>query len=109
MGAKSATQRIRVRLVRGEDAVGLVPLFEAFYGAHFGGRVTETSVAGRLRQAANHETVIVAEVGERVAGFASLLVTDSLDPAPYAELTDLFVETEARRPGVASRVGQGAA
>jgi len=104
MGAKPATQRIRVRLVRGEDAAGLVPLFEAFYAAHFGGRVTEPAVAGRLRQAASHETVIVAEVGERIAGFASLRVTDSLDPAPYAELTDLFVEPEARRLGVASRL-----
>jgi ribosomal protein S18 acetylase RimI-like enzyme len=104
MAAKPGPSRIRVRIVRAEDAPGLVPLFEAFYGAYFGGRVTETSVAGRLRQAANHETVIVAEVGDRIAGFASLRVTDSLDPAPYAELTDLFVETEARRLGVASRL-----
>ena len=87
-----------------EDAAGLVPLFEAFYGAHFGGRVTEPSVTGRLRQAAAYETVIVAEVGDRLAGFASLRVTDSLDPVPYAELTDLFVEPEARRLGVAARL-----
>jgi GNAT superfamily N-acetyltransferase len=87
-----------------EDAPGLVPLFEAFYGASFGGRVTETAVAGRLRQAAPAESVIVAEVDDRLAGFASLRVTDSLDPAPYAELTDLFVEPEARRLGVASRL-----
>lgn len=104
MAAKPAAPRVRVRLVRGEDTAGLVPIFEAFYGAHFGGRVTELAVAGRLRQAANHETVIVAEVGERIAGFASLRVTDSLDPTPYAELTDLFVEPEARRLGVASRL-----
>lgn len=104
MAAKPAAPRVRVRLVRGEDAAGLVPIFEAFYGAHFGGRVTELAVAGRLRQAANHETVIVAEVGERIAGFASLRVTDSLDPTPYAELTDLFVEPDARRLGVASRL-----
>ena len=104
MAATPGPLRIRVRIVRADDARGLVALFEAFYGAYFGGRVTETSVAGRLRQAANHETVIVAEVGDRIAGFASLRVTDSLDPAPYAELTDLFVETEARRLGVASRL-----
>jgi len=104
VAANPSPVRIRVRIVRAEDAVGLIPLFEDFYGAHFGGRVTETSVAGRLRQAANHETVIVAEVGDRIAGFASLRVTDSLDPAPYAELTDLFVEAEARRLGVASRL-----
>jgi ribosomal protein S18 acetylase RimI-like enzyme len=104
MAARPAAPRIRVRLARGEDAAGLVPIFEAFYGANFGGRVTELAVAGRLRQAANHETVIVAEVGERIAGFASLRVTDSLDPTPYAELTDLFVEPEARRLGVAARL-----
>src|SRR5207247_4069572 len=104
MAAKPGPSRIRVRIVRADDAPALVPLFEAFYGASFGGRVTETSVAGRLRQAANHETVIVAEVGDRIAGFASLRVTDSLEPAPYAELTDLFVETEARRLAVASRL-----
>src|SRR5256885_5143194 len=106
MAAKPGPSRIRVRIVRADDAPGLVPLFEAFYGAYFGGRVTETSVAGRLRQAANHETVIIAEVGDQISGFASLRVTDSLDPAPYAELTDLFVENEARRLGVASRLVQ---
>jgi len=104
VAAKPSLPRIRVRLVRAEDAPHLVPLFEAFYGAHFGGRVTEAAVAGRLRQAATHEIVIVAEVDERLTGFASLRVTDSLDPAPYAELTDLFVEPEARRLGVASRL-----
>jgi len=104
MAGKPSAPRIRVRLVRAEDAPRLVPLFDAFYGAFFGGRVTEVAVAGRLRQAATHETVVVAEVDERITGFASLRVTDSLDPAPYAELTDLFVEPEARRLGVASRL-----
>lgn len=104
MAGKPSAPRIRVRLVRAEDAPRLVPLFDAFYGAFFGGRVTDVAVAGRLRQAATHETVVVAEVDERITGFASLRVTDSLDPAPYAELTDLFVEPEARRLGVASRL-----
>ena len=104
MASRPTSPRIRVRLVRGEDAAGLVPLFEAFYGGFFGGRVTELAVAGRLRQAANHETVIVAEVGDRISGFASLRVTDSLDPTPYAELTDLFVEPDVRRLGVASKL-----
>jgi ribosomal protein S18 acetylase RimI-like enzyme len=93
-----------VRIVRPADAAALVPLFEAFYGAFFGGRVTEPAVSGRLRQAAAHEIVIVAEVDDRITGFASLRVTDSLDPDPYAELTDLFVEPESRRLGVASRL-----
>lgn len=104
MAAPPSAPRIRVRVVRAEDAARLVPLFERFYGAHFGGRVTEASVAGRLRQASAYEVVIVAEVGDQLTGFASLRVTDSLDPAPYAELTDLFVESESRRLGVASRL-----
>src|SRR6267378_1769979 len=87
MADRPTAPRIRVRVARAEDAAGLVPIFEAFYGAHFGGRVTEPAVAG-----------------ERITGFASLRVTDSLDPTPYAELTDLFVESEARRLGVASRL-----
>lgn len=101
---KPTGPRVRVRIVRPDDASRLVALFEAFYGGFFGGRVTEVSVAGRLRQAAASETVVVAEVGEEIAGFASLRVVDSLDPAPYAELTDLFVEPETRRLGVASRL-----
>ncbi|HKW43907.1 MAG TPA: GNAT family N-acetyltransferase [Thermoplasmata archaeon] len=104
MAAKPTLPRIRVRLVRPEDSARLVPIFEAFYGAYFGGRVTEVTVAGRLRRAASNEIVIVAEVGDQIAGFASLRVTDSLDPDPYAELSDLFVEPESRRLGVASRL-----
>jgi ribosomal protein S18 acetylase RimI-like enzyme len=96
--------RVRVRVVRAEDAPQLVPLFETFYGSYFGGRVTEVAVAGRLRQASDYETVVVAEVGEKIVGFASLRVTDSLDPDPYAELTDLFVESDSRRLGAASRL-----
>src|SRR5437667_4303387 len=104
LAGRAGTPRVRVRMARLEDAPGLVPLFETFYGAFFGGRVTETAVAGRLRLAAPHESVIVAEVDDRLTGFASLRVTDSLDPDPYAELADLFVEPESRRLGVASRL-----
>lgn len=104
MTEKIASPRVRVRLVRPEDTPDLVPLFEAFYGASFGGRVTEVSVSGRLRKAAAFETVVIAEVENKLVGFASLRVTDSLDPDPYAELTDLFVESESRRLGVASKL-----
>lgn len=100
----AAPPRVRVRLVRLEDASRLVPVFEAFYGAYFGGRVTEVAVAGRLRQASAFETVAVAEVEGKLVGFASLRVTNSLDPDPYAELTDLFVEPDSRRLGVASKL-----
>lgn len=104
MASKPAPTSVRVRLGRRDDAANLVPLFEAFYAAYFGEPVTEAAVARRLVQAEGHETVVVAEAGGRLAGFASLRVTPSLDPAPYAELTDLFVESESRRLRVASRL-----
>src|SRR5438046_10723250 len=104
MAGRAGTPRVRVRMARLEDAPSLVSLFETFYGAFFGGRVTETAVTGRLRLAAPHESVILAEVDDRLTGFASLRVTDSLDPDPYAELSDLFVEPESRRLAVASRL-----
>ena len=104
MRPTSSSSAIRVRVVRMEDAGRLVPLFEAFYGTHFGGPITPASVSERLRQAEAHETLIVAEVGGRLTGFASLRVTPSLDPAPYAELSDLFVAPESRRLGIASKL-----
>src|SRR5207253_10250317 len=106
MARGAGTRRLGVRMARLEDAPGVVPLFETFYGAFFGGRVTETAVAGRLRLAAPHESVIVAEVDDRLTGFASHRVIESLDPVPYAELADLFVEPDARRLGVASRLAK---
>ncbi len=95
---------MRVRLARRDDAANLIPLFEAFYGTYFGEAVTEAAIVRRLQQAEAHETVVVAEGGGRLRGFASLRVTLSLDPTPYAEVTDLFVEPESRRLGVASRL-----
>ncbi len=91
-------------MVRVDDAARLLPLFEAFYGEYFGEAFTEAAVARRLRQAESHETVVVAEIAGLIVGFASLRVTPSLDPAPYAELTELFVEPESRRVGAASRL-----
>lgn len=104
MAAKPSSVGVRVRLVRPDDALRLIPLFESFYGAYFGEAVTEAAVARRLRQAEGHETVVVAETDGRLAGFASLRVTPSLDMAPYAELTELFVESESRRLGAASKL-----
>ena len=104
MAAQPSSARIRVRVVRPDDAARLVPLFQVFYGAYFGEAVTAAAVARRLHQAEGHETVVVAEVGDHLKGFASLRVTDSLDQAPHAELTELFVEAESRRLGVASRL-----
>ncbi|TLZ42395.1 MAG: GNAT family N-acetyltransferase [Methanobacteriota archaeon] len=77
---------------------------------------------GRLRQRCDREarewlqSASIHEVGglttwrtdrrrqRSVSGSFGPRVTDSLDPAPYAELTDLFVEPDSRRLGVASRL-----
>src|SRR6266700_3859300 len=91
MPVKARAASLRVRLVSREDAAALVPLFEAFYGTYFGEPVVEGTVARRLRQVESFETVVVAEGGGRLVGFASLRVTPSLDPTPYAEMTELFV------------------
>jgi len=96
--------RTRLRPVRTEDASRLVPLFEAFYGTYFGEAVTEAAIRRRLRQAESHESIVVAEVRNRLAGFGSVRVTPSLDLAPHAELTELFVASEFRRTGLASKL-----
>jgi len=96
--------RTHLRPVRTEDAFRLVPLFEAFYGTYFGEAVTEAAIRRRLRQAEGHETLVVAEVGDQLAGFGSVRVTPSLDLAPHAELTELFVASEFRRTGLASEL-----
>src|SRR5438034_9448827 len=100
MAGRAGSPRVRVRMARLEDAPGLVPLFETFYGAFFGGRVTETAVAGRLRLAAPHESVIVAEIDDPHTRIASLRVADSLHPDPCAGLADLSVEPDSPRRGV---------
>src|SRR6266508_2223262 len=104
MPVKTRAASLRVRLVNREDAAALVPLFEAFSGTYFGEPVVEGTVARRLRQVESFETVVVAEGGGRLVGFASLRVTPSLEPTPYAEMTELFVEADSRRLGVASRL-----
>ena len=96
--------RTRLRPVRTEDASRLVPLFEAFYGTYFGEAVTEAAIRRRLQQAESHESIVVAEVRNRLAGFGSVRVTPSLDLAPHAELTELFVASEFRRTGLASKL-----
>src|SRR6266702_3570582 len=75
MPVKARAASLRVRLVSREDAAALVPLFEAFYGTYFGEPVVEGTVARRLRQVESFETVVVAEGGGRLVGFASLRVT----------------------------------
>jgi GNAT superfamily N-acetyltransferase len=64
-------------------------------------RATPEQIAAQLVAAAPIETAFLAEVDGRVAGMACLrLLPTVCDPTPYAELTELFVEADARRLGV---------
>src|SRR3954468_11760714 len=64
--------------------------------------VTPDQVQRRAISMRNLETVYVAEVEGAVCGFVSLRLTPYLDQdAPYAEITEVYVEPQARRRGVA--------
>jgi ribosomal protein S18 acetylase RimI-like enzyme len=64
--------------------------------------VTPDQLQRRAISMRNLETVYVAEVEDAVCGFVSLRLTPYLDQdAPYAEITEVYVEPQARRRGVA--------
>src|SRR5437879_9932802 len=86
------------------DSTKLVPLFEGFYWQWFGEPVTAQAVQRRIQQARGTETLVVAERDGDILGFASLRLVPSLDSAPYAELSDLFVARPYRRQGVGRRL-----
>jgi len=92
------------REVTPADSTKLVPLFEGFYGQWFGEPVTAQAVQRRIQQARGTETLVVAERDGDILGFASLRLVPSLDSAPYAELSDLFVAGPYRRQGVGRRL-----
>ncbi len=64
-------------------------------------RTTVEYIAAYLADDAPAETVYVAEVDGQVVGLASLrLLPQALDPIPYAELSELYVDDAYRRHGV---------
>src|SRR3954469_24742419 len=64
--------------------------------------VTADQVQHRAVTMRNLETVYVAEIEGAVCGFVSLRLTPYLDQdAPYAEITEVYVDPSARRKGVA--------
>lgn len=64
--------------------------------------ITPDQVQRRAIVMRHLETVYVAELGGAVCGFVSLRLTPYLDQdVPYAEITEVYVEPEARRHGVA--------
>jgi len=86
-----------VRPATVDDAYELARLNAAFNGS----REAPEHVARRLADPRCVETPLVAEIDQRVVGFASLrLVPCVFYAEPRAELTELFVEVAHRRRGI---------
>ena len=86
-----------VRPATVDDAVELARLSVAFNGSS----ESPEHLARRLTDPRCVETPLVAEMDQRVVGFASLrLVPCVFYAEPRAELTELFVEVAHRRRGI---------
>ena len=91
-------EQVTVRQATPEDAAELAVLLDRFDGEG----ATPAQVARRMQACAQVLTTWLAEVDGEVAGFACLRLVPHLQgDAPYAELTDLYVEPPFRRRGVA--------
>ena len=87
-----------VRPATPDDAAQLAVLLDQFDGAG----ATPAQVAARMQACAHVLTTYVAESDGTLAGFACLRLVPHLQgDAPYAELTDLYVDPPFRRRGVA--------
>ena len=86
-----------VRVATTNDAVEIARLNAAFNGA----TCPAQEIAARLQTCSHVERVYLAEIDGVVVGFACLrLFATVLYPTPYAEVSELYVEPEARRRGV---------
>jgi ribosomal protein S18 acetylase RimI-like enzyme len=89
-----------VRPANPRDAALLRPLFESFYGDYLEARTVE-AVRRNMKAAASVDTVLLATLGGRPAGFASLRLIPQLEAGtPHAELSDIYVADACRRRGV---------
>lgn len=90
--------QVTVRPATPEDAPALTVLLNRFDDAG----ATPAQVAARMLACAHALTTSVAEVDGQLAGFACLRLVPHLQgDAPYAELTDLYVDPPYRRQGTA--------
>ena len=91
-------EQITVRQATPQDAAALAVLLDRFDGAG----ATPSQVAARMQASAHVLTTWLAEVDGQVAGFACLRLVPHLQgAAPYAELTDIYVDDAFRRRGAA--------
>jgi GNAT superfamily N-acetyltransferase len=89
---------VTVREATPDDASDLARMLDLF--DHTG--ATPEQVAARLQACRHVLTTFVGEVDGRPVGFACLRLVPHLQgDAPYAELTDIFVDAPFRRRGVA--------
>jgi GNAT superfamily N-acetyltransferase len=94
---KGIAMSLSIRPATPEDASQIARL----NAAHNDLRATPEQIAAQLVACAPFETLFLAEVDGHVAGMVGLrLLPTPCDPAPYAELTELFVEAAYRRHGV---------
>jgi ribosomal protein S18 acetylase RimI-like enzyme len=93
------THSLRIRLADNADSAGLAQLVRL--NALFNGASDSAEqIAARLADPRRVETAILAEIDERIVGFAALRVVPTIFfSEPYAELTELFVEEGYRRHG----------
>lgn len=92
-----------IRKAGRSDGSGLVELLKAADdAAHVR---TNAEAVGAALDAVGAECVFVAEIAERLVGFASVQITTSFAyTRPAAELTNLFVLPDFRCGGVGSRL-----
>ena len=91
---------IRTRPAESADAAGLAQLVRL--NSLFNGESNSAEqIAARLADPHCVETALLAEVDDRIIGFAALRVVPCVFFAePYAEVTELYVEEGYRRRGV---------
>ncbi len=89
---------ITVRQATPDDATQLARMLDLF--DHMG--ATPEQVAARMQACQDVLTTYLGEMAGRPVGFACLRLVPHLQgDAPYAELTDIYVDAPARRHGVA--------
>jgi ribosomal protein S18 acetylase RimI-like enzyme len=89
---------LTIRQATPEDATALARLLDQFDGLG----VTPEQVAARMRACQNVVTTFLAEMVGQPVGFACLRLVPHLQgDEPYAELTDIYVDTPFRHRGVA--------
>ena len=94
-----------IRQATPTDHAALLPLFEAFYREE-GFADAVSGVSENLRQilARSDTAAFVAEIDGRAIGAAAMSTAFGLEIGLYAELEDLYVDTEHRGEGVAAQL-----